>query len=136
MGVTVDDIRVELGKQALTDTQSDQIYAWLWQVERLIRDHFPGATLNPDRVDDVVRWVVAARAQRPDPAKKSREVSVDDGRIVETYDQGDQRSWLDLLGDWWDYLASGSAGPDQRTAWSVRPAYRPDLRPGRQGRSR
>ena len=135
MAVTVNDIRVELGRATLTDVQTEQIQSWISQTVRLIDDHFPGQALNTDRVDDVVCWVVTARAQRPDPAKTSREVAIDDGRIVDTYDAGDQRSWLDLLGDWWDYLASGSAGPDQRTAWSVRPAYRPDLRPGRDGRS-
>ena len=123
MAVTLDDIAERLGVATPdpTDPQGKQWTKWIADAVALIegRAERVGVDLggiDPDRVDRVVELAVVAMARRPDDAT-TVDVSVDDGRVLRSYQSSTGR--VGILDEWWADLGL----LDNSGAFSTRPGF-------------
>lgn len=126
MAVTLDDIAERLGVATPdpADPQGKQWTKWIADAVALIegRAERVGVDLSdidPDRVDRVVELAVVAMARRPDDAT-TVDVSVDDGRVLRSYQSSTGR--VGILDEWWADLGL----LDNSGAFSTRPGFEPD----------
>ena len=126
MAVTLDDIAERLGVATPepTSTQGKQWTKWIADAVALIegRAERVGVDLSgidPDRVDRVVELAVVAMARKPDDAT-TVDVSVDDGRVLRSYQSSTGR--VGILDEWWADLGL----LDNSGAFSTRPGFEPD----------
>ena len=126
MAVTLDDIAERLGVATPDPAgpQGKQWAKWIADAVALIegRAERVGVDLSgidPDRVDRVVELAVVAMARRPDDAT-TVDVSVDDGRVLRSYQSSTGR--VGILDEWWADLGL----LDSSGAFSTRPGFEPD----------
>lgn len=88
MTVTADDVRIAAGKTSLTEVETAQVNAWIADVQMLIEARFGDLSrLNQDRLNYVVKEVVAARLKQPNAGVTADEIAVDDARSVRRYER-------------------------------------------------
>lgn len=126
MAVTLDDIAERLGVATpdSTSPQGKQWSKWIGDAIDLIerRAERVGVDLGDlaeERVDRVVELAVVAMARKPDDAT-TVDVSVDDGRVLRSYQSSTGR--VGILDEWWADLGL----LDNSGAFSTRPGFEPD----------
>lgn len=122
------EVEVAVGR-TLTTAEQHQVTQWISDAEQIIRIGFrrrgwDPAAVDIDTLDLVIREVVADRVKNPEPRRTSREVAVDDGRVVDRYDA--TAGHLAIDEQWWDLLAPVPRAA--RGAFSISPSYTPDVR--------
>ena len=119
--VTPDDIAIALGRAApaVGSAEHSQWAMWIADAALLIEarrlEVDDTLTLDPDRVDYVVREAVVAQVRRPDDATQVS-TSVDDASVQRTYKSG--RGRVSILDEWWALLGLAAA---RTGAFSFRP---------------
>ena len=119
--VTPDDIAIALGRAApaVGSAEHSQWAMWIADAALLIEarrlEVDDTLTLDPDRVDYVVREAVVAQVRRPDDATQVS-TSVDDTSVQRTYKSS--RGRVSILDEWWALLGLAAA---RTGAFSFRP---------------
>jgi hypothetical protein len=109
MAVTPNDIAVELGRTAPTQTSTEyaQWELWIADALMLISARLGDlAALDQGRLAYVVRQAVTAHVRRPDDATQVA-VAVDDGSVSRTYRSS--RGRVEIIDDWWALLSPKDA---------------------------
>ena len=129
----LDDVATQMGTSvaALTEVQQARLALAITDTEYLIAKRFPGVNIDRDRADRVIRWAVAEWAAQPSSRVVAKEVGVDDARTMTRWSDGESQTLEDVLAQWWDHL-DPAATTGHRGAFSVSPAYAPDMRWGRE----
>ena len=121
-----EQVRIAAGLDSLSDMQRDRIKRWSPILQRMISDRFSGLdSLDQASVEYVISEVISDQLMRTNlPGQTSREVAVDDARVVDRFDvSGAGR--LSIWDDLWALLTPSDHR--SRGAFAITPAYSPDI---------
>ena len=121
-----EQVRIAAGLDSLSDMQRDRIKRWSPILQRMISDRFSGlGSLDQASVEYVISEVISDQLMRTSlPGQTSREVAVDDARVVDRFDvSGAGR--LSIWDDLWELLTPSDHR--SRGAFAITPTYSPDM---------
>ena len=121
-----EQVRIAAGLDSLSDMQRDRIKRWSPILQRMISDRFSGLdSLDQASVEYVISEVISDQLMRTNlPGQTSREVAVDDARVVDRFDvSGAGR--LSIWDDLWALLTPSDHR--SRGAFAITPTYSPDM---------
>jgi hypothetical protein len=112
---TVSDVEVRYGR-TLTDTEADQVTAWIDDLDAEILERIPGLDAlvavgrpTPATLKRVICGAVIRKLDNP-KGLRSRTVAVDDYSTTEITDSSNSAGWLGLTDDEWNLLLPGTSG--------------------------
>lgn len=121
----VDDVLIDLGRQARSEEERKQIESWLAQAEAIIKSRLPNLNVlvNTGRLDEAVVamvevWVVARKVKNPDGKQNER---VDDYSYG--LDQDARRGAIFLTDEEWDLLIPRAASDSFTVRFRATPGF-------------
>lgn len=121
-----EQVRIAAGLDSLSDMQRDRIKRWSPILQRMISDRFSGLdSLDQASVEYVISEVISDQLMRTSlPGQTSREVAVDDARVVDRFDASGAGR-LSIWDDLWALLTPSDHR--SRGAFTIAPTYSPDM---------